>query len=137
MRSAIRWGLLTLVLLSPALAAAYDVPKEIEIKRPAKNKPVASWVGPVKFPHGFHAIHNPCKACHHEESDKSLGSFLPCSQCHNKPGDAEQMSFYRAWHNDKAYSCMGCHRQKRLLKQGEPPISCTRGCHPLPTGGAQ
>lgn len=123
---------LFLALAFPAMALAYDVPKEIEIKRPEKNPPVAAWVGPVKFPHGLHAINNSCKSCHHEESDKSLGSFLPCSQCHNKPGDSEQMSFYKAWHNDKTYSCMGCHRQKRLSGQAMPPISCTRGCHKKP-----
>lgn len=118
--------------LLPGVANAYDVPKDLVIKRPAKNAPQTSWVGPVNFPHGFHAVNNACKSCHHEESDRTLGQFLPCTQCHNKPGFDDPSGFYKAFHNEKTVSCLGCHRQKRLTKQGMPPISCTRGCHKKP-----
>lgn len=123
---------MAVLALLPCLASAYEVPKDLVIKRPEKNPPLASWVGPVKFPHGFHAVQNACKSCHHEESDRSLGQFLPCTQCHNKPGVDDPAGFYRAFHNEKTYSCLGCHKQKRLSKQGMPPLSCTRGCHKKP-----
>ena len=113
-------------------AIGYEVPKEFLIKRPEKNPPIATWIGPVQFPHGFHAVKNRCSACHHEESDKSLGQFLPCTQCHNQPGMEEKTSFYKAWHNEKTMSCLGCHKKKRYTNQAMPPISCVRGCHKAP-----
>lgn len=118
-----------LLLLLPAALQAYEVPKEITIKRPEKNPPMAVWVNSVTFPHGKHAVLNACSSCHHEESDRSLGQFLPCSQCHNKPTVTESTSFYLAWHNDRTYSCLGCHRKVRQEQRGMPPLSCTRGCH--------
>jgi len=122
---------MAILALLPSFAPAYEVPKDLVIKRPAKNQPQASWVGPVNFPHGFHAVNNPCKACHHEESDRTLGQFLPCTQCHSKTGADDPTGLYRAFHNSKTVSCLGCHKQKRLTGQGTPPLSCTRGCHKL------
>jgi len=122
---------LAMVALLPNPAAAYEVPKDLVIKRPDKTPVQAAWVGQVKFPHGFHAVYNPCKACHHEESDRSLGQFLPCTQCHVKSGQDEPTGFYRAFHNSSPVSCLGCHKQKRLSRQAMPPLSCTRGCHKL------
>lgn len=118
-------------VLLPALVLAYEVPNEREIKRPDKNPPLAEWVGPVKFPHGKHAVHNPCKSCHHEESDRDLGAYLPCTQCHNKPGTEESPStaFFRAWHSDSTQSCIGCHRKQHLDGNLTPPVSCINGCH--------
>lgn len=120
-----------LAALLPALLLAYEVPNEREIKRPEKNPPLADWVGTVKFPHGKHAVHNSCASCHHEESDRDLGAFLPCSQCHNKPGTEESpaTAFYRAWHSDSTQSCLGCHRKVHLKGNLTPPLSCTNGCH--------
>jgi len=120
---------LAVLALLPGLASAYEVPKDLIIKRPDKTPQQSTWVGPVKFPHGFHAVYNSCKSCHHEESDRSLGQFLPCTQCHIKPGLDEPTGFFRAFHNSSPTSCLGCHKQKRLTKQAMPPISCTRGCH--------
>lgn len=117
-----------LLLLLPTALLAYEVPKEIIIKRPEKNQPMAAWVKAVTFPHGKHAVLNACNACHHEESDRTLGQFLPCTQCHNKPTVTETSSFYMAWHNDSTHSCLGCHRKMREAGK-MPPLSCTRGCH--------
>jgi hypothetical protein len=118
-----------LTVLIPTSLLSYDVPKDLVIKRPEKNAPMASWVGEVQFPHGKHAVLNACRSCHHEESDRTLGEFLKCSQCHNKPGEEAATSFYLAWHNDSPHSCLGCHRQVRLNQRGTPPLSCTNGCH--------
>jgi len=121
-----------ILVLSAGVLLAYEVPKEITIKRPAKNKPLAQWVGPVKFPHGLHAVWNACQDCHHKESAKNLGEFLSCTQCHNEDNPNVNTGFYQAWHNSSPHSCMGCHRLKRLdktLKKNMPPLSCTNGCH--------
>jgi hypothetical protein len=118
------------VLLWAGHSLAYDVPKDIVITRPAKNTPLAQWVGPVKFPHGEHAVKNACRSCHHKESGKNLGEFIACTQCHGGDDPEDRTGFYLAWHNDSTHSCLGCHRQVRLGKTGEmPPLSCTNGCH--------
>lgn len=133
----ITWAVAAMMVMAafPLALAAYEVPKDLVIKRPDKNPAMATWVGPVNFPHGKHAVLNACKSCHHEESDRTLGQFLPCTQCHNKPGTDDISSFYLAWHNDKPQSCLACHRRMRLEKKAMPPISCTRGCHVKPEGG--
>jgi hypothetical protein len=119
-----------ITLLPTGSLLAYEVPKEIVIKRPAKNKPLAEWVGPVTFPHGFHAMKNACQSCHHKESDKNLGEFVSCTQCHSSDNPEDKTGFYQAWHNDRPNSCLGCHRQVRLRDPAAmPPISCTNGCH--------
>ncbi|GAB7079522.1 cytochrome c3 family protein [Megalodesulfovibrio paquesii] len=117
------------------VAVGYEVPKDITINRPEKNAPISAWVGPVAFPHGKHATLNACTACHHEESDRTLGQFLPCTQCHNQGGTKETTSAYRAWHDIRPMSCLGCHKQKRYKNEAMPPISCVRGCHNAPQGG--
>lgn len=124
------WALAAAVLLLPALSPAYEVPKDLVIKRPEKNEPINAWVTPVNFPHGKHAVHNACQNCHHEESDRNLGEFLKCTQCHNKPGTEDTKGFFLAWHSDATMSCLGCHRKMRLKDPKlMPPLSCTRGCH--------
>ncbi|WP_366521646.1 cytochrome c3 family protein [Solidesulfovibrio sp.] len=117
------------------MAIGYEVPKDILIKRPDKNTPLAAWVGPVNFPHGFHAVQNPCKSCHHEELDRTLGQFLPCTQCHNQSGMDSKADFYRAFHNERTMSCLGCYKQKRYSGQAMPPLSCVASCHKAPEGG--
>ncbi|MBG0777968.1 MAG: cytochrome c3 family protein [Desulfovibrionaceae bacterium] len=118
------------LLLSAGALYAYDVPKEIVIKRPEGNPPLADWVGSVKFPHGFHAVKNACEHCHHKESAKNLGEFLACTQCHKGADPNDNTGFYRAWHNDATHSCLGCHRKVRLANpKALPPLSCTDGCH--------
>ena len=109
-------------------ALAYEVPKEITIKRPDGNQPLSTWVGPVKFPHGEHAVLNPCEACHHKESDKTLGEFVPCTQCHKNPDPNDRTGFFRAWHTEAAPSCLGCHTTKRI-KGGKNPVGCQTACH--------
>ncbi|EPR41663.1 Cytochrome c, class III, conserved region [Desulfovibrio sp. X2] len=126
---------LAVFALLPALLAAYEVPAEIVIKRPKNLEAQSSWVGSVQFPHGLHAVMNPCRACHHMETDSTLGNFLPCTQCHNQPGVKGSSSFYLAFHNSRTTSCLGCHKEKRLKREAMPPISCTRGCHKLKQGG--
>jgi Class III cytochrome C family. len=123
-------ALVVCVLLPAGLSIAYEVPNEIVIKRPAKNKPLSDWVGPVTFPHGMHAVKNACRSCHHKESDKDLGQFVSCTQCHSGDSPEEKTGFYLAWHNDSPNSCLGCHRKVRLRETDEmPPLSCTNGCH--------
>lgn len=118
------------LILQAGVLLAYEVPKDIVIKRPEGNKPLASWVGPVKFPHGTHAVLNACQDCHHKESDKNLGEFLSCTQCHKDEDPKADSGFYLAWHNSSTHSCLGCHRVKRLEGGEEmPPLSCTKGCH--------
>lgn len=116
-------------VLSPSVLPAFEIPKDITIKRPASLEPMSTWVTPVQFPHGLHAAVNPCVACHHEETNKTVGAYVPCVQCHDQPGIEDPMSFYAAWHAKNPASCVGCHWQKRLHKQAMPPLSCTRGCH--------
>ncbi|WP_461211100.1 cytochrome c3 family protein [Desulfocurvus sp. DL9XJH121] len=120
--------------LLPAVALlAYEVPKDIVIKRPERNKPLVKWVEEVKFPHGFHAVYNACRDCHHKESAKTLGEYVPCRQCHNNDDPEDPAGFYLAWHSDNRdnNSCLGCHRHLRLASDALPPLSCTDGCHKL------
>lgn len=124
--------LLSLGLLAVLIAAGpglgYDVPDEIIITRPPGNTPLAPWVKQVKFPHGMHAVKNPCRACHHKESAKTLGDFVPCRQCHNGNDPNDRTGFFRAWHTEAAPSCLGCHTQMRA-RGGKNPVGCTTACH--------
>ena len=117
-----------LVLAAAGAALAYKVPDTIVIKRPADNTPLASWVGDVTFPHGEHAIDNPCKSCHHKESDKTPGEFVSCTQCHKKDDPRDDAGFFRAWHAESSHSCLGCHTMMRA-KDGKNPVGCTTACH--------
>lgn len=116
------------LLLAVSSGLAYKVPDEIVIKRPKGNEPLAAWVTEVKFPHGMHAVKNACESCHHKESDKTLGEFVPCSQCHKKDDPDDPTGFFRAWHTEAAPSCLGCHTTRRT--QGKDnPVGCTTACH--------
>ncbi|MGE4293635.1 MAG: cytochrome c3 family protein [Desulfovibrio sp.] len=116
------------LLLSVSSGLAYKVPDEIVIKRPKGNEPRAIWIKEVKFPHGMHAVKNSCNSCHHKESDKTLGEFVPCTQCHKSTNPDDRNGFFRAWHTEAAPSCLGCHTVKRT-KGGKNPVGCTTACH--------
>jgi len=109
-------------------AVAYQVPDTIVLDRPKNAEKLNEWVTPVKFPHGFHAIRQPCRDCHHKESDKTLGEFVGCRQCHTESDPKDQSSFYRAWHSDGPPSCLGCHTRMRT-QGGKNPVGCTTACH--------
>lgn len=109
-------------------ALAYEVPNDIVLERPKNNKKLNEWVDKVKFPHGFHAIRVSCNKCHHKESDKTLGEFVPCRQCHTDDDPTEASGFYRAWHTAGPPSCLGCHTQMRT-EGGKNPVGCTTACH--------
>lgn len=117
-----------IVITLVTAASAYKVPDEIVLKRPKNNKPLATWVTEVKFPHGFHAIRVSCQKCHHKESDKTLGEFVGCRQCHSSDDPNDLTGFYRAWHSDGPPSCLGCHTQMRA-RGGDNPVGCTTACH--------
>ena len=120
------------LLLPAGVLMAYEVPKDLEIKRLPNYTPQSDWIAPsVQFPHGIHAVKNACKTCHHKESGKNLGEFVACTECHDKAAPEDPTGFYLAWHNDSPQSCLGCHRKLRLENPANmQPISCTDGCHP-------
>ncbi len=111
-----------------SVVLAFEVPEKVILERPQGNEKLNSWVTKVTFPHGFHAIRVPCQKCHHMETDKSLGKYIPCRQCHRDVDPKEPTSFYRAWHTEGPPSCLGCHTQMRY-KGGKNPIGCTTACH--------
>ncbi|WP_027177854.1 cytochrome c3 family protein [Maridesulfovibrio bastinii] len=117
-----------IAFLAITAVQAYEVPDKITIVRPAGNKKLNTWVKEVKFPHGFHAINVACKKCHHKESGKTLGEFVPCRECHVSDDPNDKSGFYRAWHSDGPPSCLGCHTQMRT-KGGKNPVGCTTACH--------
>lgn len=112
------------------------IPTIITIQRPEDLKPRTDWVKPVRFYHAMHATYHACFDCHHEETNryKEQGSesegFMPCTDCHADEGILEPLSFYAAWHAKSPISCVGCHWQYHLKGNNNPPLSCTRGCHP-------
>ncbi|WP_207260144.1 cytochrome c3 family protein [Desulfovibrio sp. Huiquan2017] len=107
---------------------AYEVPDQIVLDRPKENRKLNTWVAPVKFPHGFHAIRLACRQCHHKESDKTMGQFVGCRQCHTDDDPTERSGFYRAWHSPGPPSCLGCHTRMRT-EGGKNPVGCTTACH--------
>lgn len=109
-------------------ALAYEIKEVIVLERPDGNTELNSWVGPVKFPHGFHTMNVPCFGCHHKDSAQKLGQFVPCRQCHTNEDPEESSGFYRAWHSSGPPSCLGCHTQTRA-KGGKAPVGCTSACH--------
>ncbi|MEZ7196018.1 cytochrome c3 family protein [Pseudodesulfovibrio karagichevae] len=117
-----------LAVITVTAALAYEVPDQIVITRPKGNQALNTWVTPVKFPHGFHAIRRACRDCHHKESDKTLGQFVPCRQCHTDDDPNEPSGFYRAWHSPGPPSCLGCHTRMRT-EGGKNPVGCTTACH--------
>lgn len=110
------------------------IPTIITITRPSDLKPRTDWVRPVRFYHAMHATYHACYDCHHEETNRYMGEdrdgFTPCTDCHADEGILEPLSFYAAWHAKSPISCVGCHWQNHLKGNENPPISCTRGCHP-------
>lgn len=54
-----------IVAVAVTAALAYEVPDKIVLSRPEDNRKLNTWVTPVKFPHGFHAIRLACQDCHH------------------------------------------------------------------------
>jgi len=119
---------LAVLLIAAAPLLAYDVPDKIVIERPANYEKLNSWVTKVNFTHGAHAIRVSCNQCHHKESDKTLGKFVPCTQCHKSDDPTDESGFYRAWHSDGPPSCLGCHTLMRS-KGGKNPVGCTSACH--------
>ncbi len=119
------------VLLTGAAMSAYEVPDAITLTRLSQNPPASQWVGDVKFPHGEHAVREGCRTCHHKESGKTLGGFVPCRECHSDPDQEDETGFYQAWHNDTRQSCVGCHRMERLKGSKKPPFDCASGCHKI------
>lgn len=120
------------LLMMPSSAMAFEIPDVIIIKRPADLDAMTTWIQPVRFFHGMHAAKNACIACHHMETAEDMGNYVPCTDCHNLPGMLEPESFYAAWHAKSPISCVGCHWQKRLHKEANPPLSCTNSCHKKP-----
>lgn len=119
-----------LCALTATMLWAYQVPDVIILERDRGNEPLSTWVGAVTFPHGFHAVRQACRDCHHKESDKTLGEYVACRQCHNDDDPTDRTGFYRAWHSDGPPSCLGCHTLMRA-RGNENPVGCTSACHKL------
>lgn len=117
-----------MVMLTATAVLAYEVPDKIILERPKGNEKLNKWVDTVEFPHGFHAIRQACRDCHHKESDKTLGKYVPCRQCHKRDDPTDDSGFYRAWHSPGPPSCLGCHTQKRT-DGSKNPVGCTTACH--------
>nr|WP_320191776.1 cytochrome c3 family protein [uncultured Desulfobacter sp.] len=121
-------ALMVVTTIVATAALAYEVKELIVLDRPDGNTELNSWVGPVKFPHGLHAMNVSCFGCHHKDSDQELGRFVPCRQCHTDENPQESSGFYRAWHSSEPISCLGCHTRTRT-KGGKTPVGCTSACH--------
>lgn len=119
---------LMIVALTATVVLAYEVKEVIILDRPEGNTELNRWIGPVKFPHGFHTMNLACLTCHHQDSDKEMGEFVPCRQCHTDDDPTDESGFYRAWHSNGPPSCLGCHTQTRA-RGGKPPVGCTSACH--------
>ncbi|MFW5490037.1 MAG: cytochrome c3 family protein [Desulfovibrio sp.] len=117
-----------IVAITTVAAMAFNVPDAIVLERPENNKKLNQWVGPVKFPHGFHAVRQACRNCHHKETDADLGKYVACRQCHTDDDPNNISGFYRAWHSEGPPSCLGCHTQMRT-RGGKNPVGCTSACH--------
>jgi hypothetical protein len=118
-----------LVLTWTAASAAYDVPDLVRLSRIPERDPLSSWVGDVSFPHGEHATRENCIICHHKQSAKELGEYVPCRQCHSGADPLDPTGFFQAWHAEGSQSCLGCHQKKRYRDAALPPLGCTTGCH--------
>jgi hypothetical protein len=121
-------SLTAMLVFAVTTVLAYEVPDKVLIERPKGNQKLNSWVAPVSFPHGFHAIRLACRNCHHKETDKTLGKYVPCRQCHTDDDPTAESGFYRAWHSPGPPSCLGCHTQMRS-EGGKNPVGCTTACH--------
>ena len=119
---------LILTALVVTAAFAFEVTETIVMEPPEDDSRQNSWIGPVEFPHGFHALQVSCQECHHEGTDTGFGEYILCRDCHMDQDPTEPLGFYRAWHSPGPPSCLGCHTQGRA-EGGKHPVGCTSACH--------
>ena len=126
---------LAVLLIAAAPLLAYDVPDKIVIERPANYEKLNSWVTKVNFTHGAHAIRVSCNQCHHKESDKTLGKFVPCTQCHKSDDPTDESGFYRAWHSDGPQLSGLSHADAQQRRQKSGGLHLCLPQAPVATGG--